>query len=220
MESINSQLTALVRSTESFSNNRIHYVITFAVIAVSVFFILFSFHLRHKNDSGVINPKLKFLTVFSVLSVFYCLLILRFGLCTKSLIGFIFISILAYAGLSDLFTKTAENYLSIMIVLAGFIGADIKTVLVRLACGIAMMLFFIVISLVFRRGGLGGADIKITASCAVVIGLYRCLVSLIIGLPLGIITMVILHKTKGYDLKQSFALLPFISIGAAAAFLI
>lgn len=218
---ISTELTKELFDSNANSTALDKYYCLFILGFIAVAALLFLLSLRNRNKTGnekISLIKLGFAALF--LSVFYCLTVLRYGFCTKSLTGFLFVSILAYAGLSDLLTKTADNYLSVMLVLTGFIGVSVRAVLIRLACGIVTLLFFVFISMAIKRGGLGGADIKIAASSAVVLGLYKCLISLVIALPAAVVTMLVLHKAGKYELKKPFALLPFIAIGASIAFVI
>lgn len=66
----------------------------------------------------------------------------------------------------------------------------------------------------------GGADMKITAATAFLLGWSRGMVGLILGLLIGIVFMLIYNKIKNRSNKEGFPLLPFVSIGMMAAFFI
>lgn len=195
------------------------YIVLFIVLIGASVLMLLSLRSRNKELVDRNGFLIRSLSVLGTMLFFDGLILLRFGLGTRAFTGLLFVSVLAFASLSDLLTHTADNCLSVITLIIGFIGNDVEVVIRRLAAGAVLLTVFIVISVISGKG-LGGADIKIACSCTIVLGLSRSLLSLMIGMILGVVTMFVLHKLKKYDKKDPFALLPFISVGALTAYIV
>lgn len=69
-------------------------------------------------------------------------------------------------------------------------------------------------------GRYGGADWKISSACAFLLGWSRGLIGLAAGLLIGVVFTLIYNKIKNRSNSESFALVPFISFGMMAMFLV
>ncbi|MCR5693937.1 MAG: A24 family peptidase [Clostridia bacterium] len=151
--------------------------------------------------------------------LFSIITVLRYNFTAEALKGILLLSVLSYAGLSDLMTHTADNSLSVMILLIGLINFDPLIIVRRLASSILILVLFLTVSLISKKN-IGGADIKISSSICFVLGITRTLAMLLIGFSTAVITMLLMSKMHKYDKSRPFALLPFIALGAAAGYLI
>ena len=102
-----------------------------------------------------------------------------------------------------------------MIVIAAFIGTEIKQIPGMILSGIFVMVIML-LSVIIGKGKMGGADIKLSSACAFLLGLQKGLMGLFIGLLLAIVTNLI----KGKDKNNGFPLIPYLSFGFSLAFLI
>jgi prepilin signal peptidase PulO-like enzyme (type II secretory pathway) len=62
------------------------------------------------------------------------------------------------------------------------------------------------------KNKLGGADVKLSAACAFLLGFEKGVIGLAIGLFISIITNLIIEKIKKSK-DQPFPLVPYLSIG-------
>lgn len=139
-----------------------------------------------------------------------------FGCAAVTVRGIILSLILLYSSYSDIRTRECSDYLHLMIVIAAFIGcktAELPAMIIGGALVGAVML----VPLLTGNRTLGGADIKCSAACAFMLGLKRGLIGLTAGLLLAVIINVIRNRNKK---DKSFPLLPYLSVGFAAAYFI
>ncbi|HPE95349.1 MAG TPA: prepilin peptidase, partial [Bacillota bacterium] len=66
----------------------------------------------------------------------------------------------------------------------------------------------------------GGADIKISTAAAFLLGAEKGILALIIGMSIAVIVMLIVRKLKKADKSSPFPLVPFLSVGIMAAYII
>ena len=67
---------------------------------------------------------------------------------------------------------------------------------------------------------LGGADIKLSSAAAFLLGAPKGLFALIVGLTLSVITVPIVRAVKKLPKNQPFPLIPFLSVGILAEYII
>ena len=144
---------------------------------------------------------------------------LRFGMSVYTFQGMFLFFLLLYASMSDLTDRHVANHISISILALSLIS--IPTV------GFTSMLIGGVVSAAIQLGvtalsggGYGGADWKISSSCAFLLGWQRGLAGMVLGLLIGVIFTLAYNKIKDRDIHEGFALVPFISIGMLAVFFI
>jgi len=134
----------------------------------------------------------------------------------KALILFI---LLLLASIRDIQTHEVSNIYSIMIGVTALIGISLGQVP-------GMFLSAIIITIpmfgfaLFKPGGIGGADIKLTASCAFFLGLQKGLMFIILGLLLAVICNLVFNKLLKNRYKEPFALVPYLSVGCMVAYLL
>ncbi|MCW2284688.1 prepilin peptidase CpaA [Rhodoblastus acidophilus] len=111
----------------------------------------------------------------------------------------VFPALMAYAAFSDLFTMTIANWISIVlvaafVVLALFMGLPATTILLHLACGLAVLAITFVL---FAFGQVGGGDAKFAATTAVWLGFeHLAEYGLIASLLGGVLTVGLLGFRK------------------------
>lgn len=134
----------------------------------------------------------------------------------KALILF---SLLLFASISDIRTHEVSNIYSIMIGVTGLIGISLEQLpgMFLSAAIITIPMFGIAL---FEPGGIGGADIKLTAACAFFLELQKGVVFIILGLLLAVLCNLVFKKIFKDQYKEPFALVPYLSVGCMIAYLL
>ena len=144
---------------------------------------------------------------------------LRYGMSIYTFQGLFLFFLLLYASMSDLTDRNVANHISISILALSFISiptVGIFSMLVGGAVSAAIQIGIISMS----GGGYGGADWKISSACTFLLGWSRGLSGMVLGLLIGVIFTLIRNSFKKRDNNESFALIPFLSIGMMAMFFI
>lgn len=158
---------------------------------------------------------LAFVSITVAVSV---LLLCFFGLTVGAVKGVLFCIILLYSSYSDIRTREAPDYLHIMIALTAFIGRDVSDIPRMLLSGILITLPMI-LPVILRKGKvIGGADVKLSAACAFLLGIGRGFAGLMAGLTIGVLVNLIIQIRK--DEEKSFPLIPYLAAGFMAAYFI
>lgn len=135
------------------------------------------------------------------------------------LIGIALAAILTYASYKDIRTKEIPDtvhiailLLSLVRIIYSFVSQHYVNILDMLAGGFlsAIPLF---IAAVITEGKIGGADIKLMAAIGLLLGLDGGISALFSGLMLSIIVNLTFLLFKKINLKSSFPLVPYLSIG-------
>jgi len=147
------------------------------------------------------------------------LLFLRFGIGMESIKGLTLFMLLLYASNSDLKTREVSDNIPIMIVITALIGIGISNIPMMVLGAICVTIPQLLIA-TLKPNSYGGADIKIMAACSFLLGLERGLVAIIVGLLLAVIMTITIRKIQKKDLKNTFPIVPYLSIGSFLAFLI
>ena len=138
-------------------------------------------------------------------------LLFFFGWSLEFIKGLIFMLTLLYASVSDIQTHSVSDVVSVMIFVTGFIGVTMTDLPVMLFSFIAVFGFLFICAML-SKNKLGGADVKLSAACAFLLGFEKGVIGLAIGLFLSIITNLIIEKVKKSK-DQPFPLVPYLSIG-------
>ena len=147
------------------------------------------------------------------------LLLLSKGFSMTAIKGFLLFLILLQASISDIKTRQVPDCLSAMILLTAFIQAELIDLPAMLLSLLVVGLPQLIIAVV-KPGTYGGADIKITASSAFLLGLWKGLFAIIIGLLAGIFIPCIVRLIKKQSLKEGIPMIPYLSFGILLAFII
>ena len=121
--------------------------------------------------------------------------------------------------MSDLTDRNVANHVTISILALSLISVPtvgFTSMLVGGAVSAAIQLGVTA----FSGGGYGGADWKISSACAFLLGWQRGLAGMVLGLLIGVIFTLVYNRIKNRDMREGFALIPFISIGMMAMFFI
>ena len=114
--------------------------------------------------------KKKAVLLFTVIAAFTALsLFCFFGCAATTVKGIIFCLLLAFSSYEDIKTRECENYVHLMIVIAAFIGTEMSALPGMLLSALITGGIMLTTAAV-TKSSIGGADIKISAACAFIIG--------------------------------------------------
>ena len=187
---------------------------------------IFLFYLAvHKISKVVIsktpgyNKESKKIPIYHCISIILVsILLIVFGWSIELLKGIILLQVLLYASVSDIQTHEVKDFVSVLIFITGFIGVTLSDIPTMLFSGLAIGGVLLICAMV-SRNRLGGADVKLSAACAFLLGFSKSIAGLVIGLFLAIICNIYFsHKNK--TKCKAFPLVPYLSIGFMAMYFI
>jgi prepilin signal peptidase PulO-like enzyme (type II secretory pathway) len=146
-------------------------------------------------------------------------LILRFDVGIETIKGFIFFLILLYASNSDIQIREIENTIPVMVFITGFININSNAIPIMVGFALLITIPILFVSCL-RTDSLGGGDIKLISSLTFLLGLYKGLFTLIIGLFLALVCTMIFNILSKNKKNKSFPLVPYLTIGSVVAYLI
>lgn len=187
---------------------------------------IFLFYLAvHKISKVVISKTPGYNKESKKIPIYHCIsiilvssLLIVFGWSMELLKGIILLQILLYASVSDIQTHEVKDFISVLIFITGFIGVTLSDIPMMLFSGLAIGGVLLICAMV-SGNRLGGADVKLSAACAFLLGFSKSIAGLVIGLFLAIICNIYFshkNKTKG----KAFPLVPYLSIGFMAMYFI
>ena len=187
---------------------------------------IFLFYLAvHKISKVVITKTPGYNKESKKIPIYHCIsiilvssLLIAFGWSIELLKGIILLQILLYASVSDIQTHEVKDFISVLIFITGFIGVTLSDIPMMLFSGLAIGGVLLICAMV-SGNRLGGADVKLSAACAFLLGFSKSIAGLVIGLFLAIICNIYFshkNKTKG----KAFPLVPYLSIGFMALYFI
>lgn len=200
------------RITPEITENPLILVNGIVLLALTVLTAVFISLYASKVYKG--NKK-KAVLFFTVIAAFTALsLFCFFGCAATTVKGIIFCLLLAFSSYEDIKTRECENYVHLMIVIAAFIGTDMAAlpnmVLSALLVGGIMLMTTII-----TKSQMGGADIKLSAVCAFLLGTVQGFAGLMLGLIAAIIVNIIKNRKKN---TEGFPLIPYLAVGFMAAY--
>ena len=189
------------------------------LIAVTALSILLGVMLtKIMSLKGFKNNMTVNLCISGILPIAMCL---RYGLSAALIQGIFLMFVLLYASQSDITSHTVDDYISVIILALGI--SSIPTIGIgSMLLGVGIVVLpQIIMALIPSCKPLGGADLKISAALAFLLGWQRGITAFIVGLLLAVIYMSIYNKIKGENKgeEKPFALVPFLSIAAMALFI-
>ncbi|MBQ7499535.1 MAG: prepilin peptidase [Clostridia bacterium] len=161
------------------------------------------------------TDKKKTALCFTVFAVSVTLIMICFfGCAAVTVKGIILAFILGFSSFEDVRERKCDDHLHLMTVIAAFIGTDMSNL-----PGMIIAAVFaggvIVLSKLIGKGKIGGADIKLAAASAFLLGFDRGILGLLAGTLLAVIVNVI-KKNR----KTGFPMIPYLAAGFTAAYFI
>lgn len=126
--------------------------------------------------------------------------------------GVLFSSLLLAASYTDIKRREIPDIICLLLVLTGFLKFGFQNLL-----GIFVALPFLMAAM-FKEKSIGGGDIKLTAAVGLVLGFWKGIYGLIIGLTILILFYIMVRISSIIRRKQvaknlSMPLAPFLGIG-------
>ena len=149
------------------------------------------------------------ITALTALSLF-CF----FGCAATTVKGIIFCLLLAFSSYEDIRIRQCEDFVHLMIVIAAFIGTD-TAALPNMLLSALLVGGIMLITTAVTKSKLGGADIKLSAACAFMLGTLQGMTGLMIGLILAVIINSIKNRKKKHE---GFPLIPYLAVGFMTAY--
>lgn len=137
-----------------------------------------------------------------------------FGCAATTFKGCIFCLLLLFSSYEDIRVRECEDYVHLMIVIAAFIGTDMAA-LPNMILSALLVGGIMVVTTVITKSQMGGADIKLSAACAFMLGTVQGMTGLMIGLILAVIINSIKNRKKKHE---GFPLIPYLAVGFTAAY--
>ena len=132
----------------------------------------------------------------------------------------ILLGILLYASIKDLREHEVPNTVWKLIAVLGLVNISVRDLPSMLLGAALVFLPQIIPAVINSDKAMGGADIKISTACAFLLGAGRGLAAFIIGLTLFVVIVPILRKVRHEENGEPFPMVPFLSVGTIAAYLI
>lgn len=125
----------------------------------------------------------------------------------------VFPSLMIFAALSDLFTMTIPNRVSLILVglyfpIAFYLNVPIETILWHVGCGVAVLLLTF---LLFHLQWIGGGDAKLAASTALWLGWAHLLDYGVVASIAGGLLTVLIIELRRHDLPKKILSVGFIA---------
>ena len=89
-----------------------------------------------------------------------------------------------------------------------------------LLAALAVFIPQMAIALFAKKGGIGGADIKLSTAAALSLGFYGGVIGYLVGLVFAIVFQLLYNKIKQKSNQEAFPLLPFLSTGLMIGYFI
>ena len=126
--------------------------------------------------------------------------------------GILLSLIMLYAAVSDIKTHRVSDCVCVAVFLTGFIGVNLEELPIKLSAGL-MIGSLMLLCAILTKNRLGGADVKITATSVFLLGMFRGMSGLFIGILLSLVVNLLMKNRK-----KAFPLVPYLAIGFTAAY--
>ena len=134
--------------------------------------------------------------------------------------GILLAGFLLYGSIHDIRTHTMPDWVWMGIAAAGFIGIRLHDLPSMLLGAAAVLLIEVPLAVLLKDRAIGGADIKLSAAGAFLLGWQKGLAALILGLTLSLIVVPVARRIRHEDNRKAFPLVPFLAVGIMTAALI
>lgn len=142
--------------------------------------------------------------------------LLASGLTMRTVQTIILAALLCYLSYSDIKTMEVDDHLHIMVLLTAMMTMTGGKLLDRAAVAAAVFGLWLLVAMI-PKNDLGGADIKFIAACAFLMPVKFYLMGMILGLLLAVGFNL---QNQRKEEKRLYPLLPYLSVGMMAAFLL
>ena len=162
------------------------------------------------------NPCFTYLLLPAVVGTLY--IVGDFSMWTVK--GIVLALILLYASVQDLSEHQSDDFLWAMLVILSLVNFGEVGVSSMIFGALAVFVPQMLVAMFAKKGGIGGADIKISTAAALSLGFYGGVIGYMIGLVFAIVFQTIYNKVKKQSNREAFPLLPFLSTGLMIGYFI
>ncbi len=131
----------------------------------------------------------------------------------------ILLGILLYASTKDLREHEVPDTVWKLIAVLGLVNISVRDLPSMFLGAALVFLPQIIPAVINTEKAMGGADIKLSTACAFLLGAGRGLAAFIIGMTLFVLIVPILRKVRHEENGEPFPMVPFLSVGTIAAYL-
>ena len=134
--------------------------------------------------------------------------------------GILLAGLLIYGSIHDIRTHTMPDWVWMGVAGTALLGMKLSALPSMLLGAAAVLLIEVPLAVLLKDRAIGGADIKLSAAGAFLLGWQKGLAALILGLTLSLIVVPIVRRIRHEDSRKAFALVPFLAVGIMTAHLI
>ena len=134
--------------------------------------------------------------------------------------GIVLSLILLYASVQDVNEHQADEFLWVMLLILSLVNFGEVGVTSMVFGALGVFIPQMAIAMFAKKGGIGGADIKLSTAAALSLGFYGGVIGYMIGLVFAITVQLLTNKAKKRSNNESFPLLPFLSTGLMIGYFI
>ena len=127
--------------------------------------------------------------------------------------GILYTGFLTFGSVSDIRTHTVPDWVWMGVAGTAVIGMKLSSFPSMLLGAAAVLLIEVPLAVAMKDRAIGGADIKISAAGAFLLGWRKGLAALIAGLMLSILIMPVVRAIRHEKQDTRFALVPFLAAG-------
>jgi prepilin signal peptidase PulO-like enzyme (type II secretory pathway) len=127
--------------------------------------------------------------------------------------GILYTGFLIFGSISDIRTHTVPDWVWMGVAGTALIGMKLSSLPSMLLGAAAVLLIEVPLAVAMKDRAIGGADIKISAAGAFLLGWRKGLAALIVGLTLSILIMPVVRAIRHEKQDTRFALVPFLAAG-------
>jgi prepilin signal peptidase PulO-like enzyme (type II secretory pathway) len=162
------------------------------------------------------NPRLIYPAILAVGAV----LNLVGGFTLWTVKGLVMALILLYASVQDISTHEADDFLWVMLVILSLVNLGDVSISSMIFGALAVFVPQTAVAMFTKKGGIGGADIKLSTAAALSLGFYGGAIGYMLGLVFAVVFQTIYNKVKKQPNDEPFPLMPFLSAGLMIGYFI
>ena len=127
--------------------------------------------------------------------------------------------LLLYGSIHDIRTHTMPDWVWLGVAGTALLGMKLSALPSMLLGALAVLVIEVPLAVMLKDRAIGGADIKLSAAGAFLLGWQKGLAALILGLALSLIVIPVVRRIRHEDSRKAFPLVPFLAVGIMTAYL-
>lgn len=139
-----------------------------------------------------------------------------YGISMTTLQAIIYCEVCLFSSYSDFKARELDDSAHCIILATALAGRSIYDISAMLFAALLIGGIALLVGVISKGGGIGGADIKFSAVSAMVLGFQRSSLGMVVGLLIAVIITSIKNKKTGK--KDGFPLVPYLAIGFMGSF--